>query len=750
MRSTGRWLWLTLCCHLLACAPPDAETGDGIDGNDDAATAADGTADGAASDASDGTDATAPTDAGPDAMQPDDMGIIPGEDAAALYARLCAACHGPARLGGVGPALDMLDDYTAESLTRRIAETMPPTDPTLCVGDCAARIAAWLLEGGADAIDCAQATPTLLPRRLRLLTRREYDNAVRDLLWPAAAPDADAICGEATFTFPAALEPAARTVHVAGTFNAWAPTLAAGGLPLAYDADNRRWQGTFSIGEGTHRYKFVADEARWHADPGNDWTENDGFGGQNSVIELGCASVAPGGRPSRRLPPETRPDGFPFDNHADSAQVDPVALEEYLAAAETLATQADCGGDCLALLRRAFHRAPTAEETARYRALLDGPGGERGFIAAVLASPHFLYRTELGEPAGDGLWRLTGPETATALAFYLWSAPPDAALIAAGEAGELDRADGIERHARRLLADPRARETIGVFAEQWLGIEPLPLALRADASLDAATRDALLAATRRFVSGVVFDGPHTFTSLLVADHTWANESIARLYGINGADGIDAIVGPELREVPAPADRAAGILGHGSVLATQAHADQSSPIRRGLFVRRRLLCQDLPPAPPNAGGVPDVDPAATTRERFRQHTDDAFCHACHRYIDDVGFGFEGFDAIGRARASENGQPIDDRGDMNDVEGLGTETRAPYQGLPALAAILADSHAARRCFVTQVRRFALGAGEGSPCDAEALTAAFVASGDDIRELLVAVALDPAFTLRQGAEQ
>lgn len=732
----GRWLCLSLCC-LFACAPPDADTGDGTDGIADAATTADGTA-------PDGTDA-GPDALQPDAMQADDMGIIPGEDAAALYARLCAACHGPARLGGVGPALDMLDDYTQDALTRRIAETMPPTDPTLCVGDCAARIAAWLLDGGAEAIDCAETAPTLLPRRLRLLTRREYDNAVRDLLWPGAA--VDAICGEATFTFPAAIEPAARTVHVAGTFNGWAPTLAGGGLPLAYDADNNRWQGTFTIGEGMHRYKFVADEARWHADPGNDWTENDGFGGQNSVIELGCASVAPGGRPSRRLPPETRPDGFPFDNHADSAQVDPVALEEYLAAAESLAAAADCGGDCPALLRRAFRRAPTAEETARYQALLDGPAGERGFIAAVLASPHFLYRTELGEPAGDGLWRLTGPETASALAFFLWSAPPDAALIAAGEAGELHRADGIERHARRLLADPRARETIGVFAEQWLGIEPLPLALRTDAALDAATRDALLGATRRFVSGVVFDGPHTFASLLVADHTWVNESIARLYGM---DDIDAIRGPELREVPAPAARAAGILGHGSVLATQAHADQSSPIRRGLFVRRRLLCQDLPPAPPNAGGVPDVDPAATTRERFRQHTDDAFCYACHRYIDDVGFGFEGFDAIGRARASENGQPIDDRGDMNDVEGLGTETRAPYQGLPALAAILADSHAARQCFVTQVRRFALGAGEGSPCDAEPLTAAFVASGDDIRELLIAVALDPAFTLRQGAEQ
>lgn len=718
--------WVSLACLLFACAPGGA---------DDTGGAPDGT--------SDGIDARAPDpDDGIPAADPDDgVPPPPEDDAAALYRRHCAACHGPAREGGVAPALDMLDGYDEATLTTRITLTMPPPDPTACADDCAAKIAAWLLAGGEATVDCADTPPELLPRRLRLLTRREYDNAVRDLLWPAANADPDAVCGQITFRFPAAIEPAARTVHVAGTFNAWAPTLAAGGLPLAYDAASASWQGTAVIGEGTHRYKFVADEARWHADPANDWTENDGFGGQNSVVELGCAA-APGARPSRRLPPETRPEGYPFDNHADSARVETVTLEAYVDAAEALAAEASCD-DCLALLRRAFRRAPTPEETDRYRALLDGDDGERRFLAALLSSPHFLYRTELGEPAGDGTWRLTGPETASALAFFLWSSPPDDALLAAAEAGELATADGIERHARRLLEDPRARATVGVFAEQWLGVEPLPLAVRADPALDAATRDALLAATRRFVSDVVFDGPHDLRGLLVAEHTHVNEAIARLYGIDG------IAGPALRAVPAPQGRAAGILGQGSVLATHAHADQSSPIRRGLFVRRRLLCQELPPAPPNAGGVPDVDPRATTRERFRQHTDDPFCNACHRYIDDVGFGFEGFDAIGRARATENGQPIDDRGDMNDVEGLGTATRAPYHGLPALAAILADSHAARRCFVTQVRRFALGAGEESECAVEALTEGFAADGDDIRELLIRVARDPAFTLRRAEE-
>lgn len=600
-------------------------------------------------------------------------------------------------------------------------------------------------------MDCAAAAPDLPPRRLRLLTRREYDAAVTDLLWPGAADGA--VCGEVTFEFPADGEPGARTVHVAGTFNDWAPTLAEGGLAMDRGADGI-WRLTARVGEGTHRYKFVVDEARWYPDPGNDWRENDGFGGQNSVIELRCDGAGgPGGRPSRDLPPETRPAEFAFDNHAASAQVTTVHLEAYLEAAEGLADDAldalpcrDCADRLVdTLAPRAFRRPLTADERARYRALFDGVEwdvGARRFLIAVLGSPHFLYRSELGAPAGDGTSRLTGAEAATALAFFVWGTLPDAALVQAAAAGELDDADGLERHARRLLADDRARAVVGSFAEQWLGIEPLPEAVRVDPALDGNLRGAMLASTRRFVSSVVFDGPHDFASLLTADHTFVNAALAAHYGIDGVDGA------ALRRVEAPPERRGGVLGHGSVLAVQAHADQSSPIRRGLFVRRTLLCQELPPAPPNAGGVPDVDPQATTRARFRQHTDDPFCHSCHRYIDDVGFGFEHFDAVGRWRATENGHPIDALGDMNDVEGLGSGTAAPYEGLDALGDILADSAAARLCFVRQVRRFALGVleGEAAACDIERLADDWAATGDDIRELMVLVVRDPAFTHRR----
>ncbi|MCA9543732.1 MAG: DUF1588 domain-containing protein, partial [Myxococcales bacterium] len=142
------------------------------------------------------------------------------------------------------------------------------------------------------------------------------------------------------------------------------------------------------------------------------------------------------------------------------------------------------------------------------------------------------------------------------------------------------------------------------------------------------------------------------------------------------------------------------------------------------------------------------PTATTRERFRQHTDDPFCASCHQYIDDLGFGFEHFDAVGAWRAVENGAPIDARSDLNDLEGLGLGTSAPYGSLAELGALLAGSQAAPRCFVQQLWAFALGRaadGAADACHVDALADGFVASGGDVQALWVALVAHPAFVTR-----
>ena len=702
-----------------------------------------------------------------------------GSRGAALYADLCQVCHGEAGEGGLGPPL--VDTPRGEDeLRETIARRMPANDPGRCQGECASEIARFLKDGlTSTALRCDAVPPS--GRRLRLLTRREYRATVRDLLGEAApvmtctratecayrdactaGACAPSPCDRHTFVY----DPQGRTlgsVHVAGAFNGWAATRADGGWALTYSSATGLWTGTFTVPDGESAYKLVLDERDWIEDTRAPATTDDGFGGRNSLLRTTCAG---GGLadPTTGFPIEPRPAGFPFDDHAASQVVTATHVDAYLAAAEALADdaadrvatlhpcdwtgdRAGCAGALVAALgRRAFRRPLTDAELDRYQALATAGGEPDEALAtaihALLVSPHFLYRSELGEPRGDGTYRLTGWELATALSYQLIGTTPDDALLAAAGRGDLDDPAGLEREARRLLASPRARDQLGELALQWLGAEPVLTAdKRPDLfpGLDAAARAALARETRAFAAHVVFDGSGRFDELLTADYTILDADAARFYG-----------------VPPPGDggkvtydgRRAGVLGHASVLASHAHSDQTSPIRRGLFVRRNLLCQELPPPPPFAGGVPDVDPAATTRERFAAHTANPVCAGCHRYIDGLGFGFERLDAVGRWRETEHGLAIDASGTITDLEHLGTGTSVAYQSLPELGRLLADSQAAPACFARQYYRFARGVREtlAERCARLAIEHRFAASGFDVRELMIASVLSPDFVVRR----
>jgi len=232
----------------------------------------------------------------------------------------------------------------------------------------------------------------------------------------------------------------------------------------------------------------------------------------------------------------------------------------------------------------------------------------------------------------------------------------------------------------------------------------------------AAGQD-MVDATRDFVTWVAFDGSGRFEDLLVLEDVQEPERL-------------------------------GVMGQRSVLTATSHSDQTSPIRRGLWVREQLLCQTFPVPPADVGPVPEIDPDATTRERFAQHTEDPFCAGCHELIDPVGFGLEAYDAVGAFRAEENGQPIDTTGELLGLEDLYDEQAWSFEGLPGLADILAASTSARRCYVTQSWRFATGRLEEpeDACTLGALDASFEAADGDLRELLVQWAASPEVALRR----
>ncbi len=397
---------------------------------------------------------------------------------------------------------------------------------------------------------------------------------------------------------------------------------------------------------------------------------------------------------------------------------------------------------------RAYRRDLEADERTRFMTLYSDIKAKYGFstgveviVRATLQSPHFLYVVEVGD-GPVGRIPLTQFELASRMSYFLWSSMPDDSLFSAAKNGELADAASIEAQARRMLADPRAVDTVRSFHRQWLELEHLDN-LNKDKDYYPAFNDALRSAmkeeTERFVEHAVLqDG--SFDSLLTANYTFVNADLADLYGVTPPSSGWA-------KVDLPAGKRSGLLTQASFLATHAHPNQTSPILRGKFVREAMLCQLISPPPPNIEVVvPKPQPGLSTKERFAQHSTDPACANCHKLMDPIGFGFERYDGIGQYRETEVGKSIDDSGEMveSDIDG-------PFVGPVELGQKLAGSDAAKDCMARLWFRFALKRGE----DKDEYTIAqakirFKDSGYDIRELMIALTTAHGFRYRAQEAQ
>jgi hypothetical protein len=453
-----------------------------------------------------------------------------------------------------------------------------------------------------------------------------------------------------------------------------------------------------------------------------------------------------------------------FDNNAAAMVITSRHMDAFLALAEdaterAITTQrskilacdpsnAQCSSQFVRDLGlRAFRRPLTDEEVTAFAGAFTANSFDDGMrisIAGMLVSPSFLYRSEIGE-VKNGVATLTPYETASALSYLFWGTMPDKALFDAAAADQLKTPEQIQTQARRLLASDRSRAQVTDFVAQWLRTEEAAAGNK-DATIypdfTPVIREAIVEEQRRFVEHVVFEKNGTFEDLFLADYVFANDALAEFYGLPGAGG-------QFGQVPTdPETGRGGLLGLGTVLAAHAHSNESSPVKRGVFVRSRLLCQDLSPPPPDVDATPPgLDPSLTTRERFARHTSDPSCSGCHQYIDGVGFAFEGFDGIGALRTEENGLPIDISGEMVGLEDLDTSSKIAFNGVRELAELIANSQAGQACLPLQYFRYARGVEETSDdsCAVHNLQLAFGDADKNIQELLVGITALPTFNQR-----
>lgn len=413
-------------------------------------------------------------------------------------------------------------------------------------------------------------------------------------------------------------------------------------------------------------------------------------------------------RPSLELPPDTTLLGF--SANADAA-VDALFTSRLADVAQRLAREAALSRlnelapctietpECAARFvegvgRRAFRRPLESDERARYLSVFEAGQAEGGYrsgvewvLGALLQSPWFLYLTELGPSSGaelareesPGIFELSPDEVAAQLAFVLTGGPPDAELLGAAERGELG-ATGRRRQASRLLRLYETRFQFRRFVSEWFGLEGRAPVKSAELYPDwAVLWSAMRQETASFVDAVMIQDNGSVRGLLAGEAP-------------DASGQSRV----------------GLLQQGSFLSRYAHVADTAPVLRGVFVLRRLLCRTLPSAAELGIEItfPELDADRTTRARYAAHSTDPRCAACHESIDGIGFSFESFDAIGRARATEAGQLIDTAGSV-ELEGGRLELRDSAE----LARALAEAPEVERCMQRQLLRFATGRSEAA---------------------------------------
>jgi hypothetical protein len=339
------------------------------------------------------------------------------------------------------------------------------------------------------------------------------------------------------------------------------------------------------------------------------------------------------------------------------------------------------------LAQRAFRRPVTDEMLQPLLGFYDSGYRSGGFdtgvrdaLAAVLASPYFLYRIEGG--AAGSTHTLTDVELASRMSFFLWGSIPDDELLTAAINGSLSKPANLAAQVRRMLADPKSKSLSKEFGFQWLNMAKLAeiepdsrLFPNASGTLDA--RPLFRRELELFLDSVLrSDQP--VTTLLTADYTYLNETLAQIYGIS------TVKGGQFQRVTLPDSKRYGLLGKGAVLMVTSYPNRTAPVLRGAWILDRIL--GTPPYQPPPG-VGDLKPQggskpATLRARFEEHSRNKTCFSCHGVMDPIGFALEYFDTIGQYRTldPDTGEAIDTSGVMSD----GTKINGPDDLRRALVA------------------------------------------------------------------
>jgi Protein of unknown function (DUF1595)/Protein of unknown function (DUF1588)/Protein of unknown function (DUF1592)/Protein of unknown function (DUF1585)/Protein of unknown function (DUF1587) len=398
--------------------------------------------------------------------------------------------------------------------------------------------------------------------------------------------------------------------------------------------------------------------------------------------------------------------------------------------------------------RRAYRRPLTAEETARYQALYDvgaSTGGKsftgtpfaegsKWVIEAMLQSPHFLYRTELGA-AGE---QLSGFEIAAKLSLWLRGTTPSDALLDQAEAGELDTLDDVASLASTMIEEPSATASLTDMHVQLFRLRYLREIVKDSSDYDPATSLELEQASLLFFNRV-YESGLGLREILTDTVGYMGPGMASLYGLGAPMGSELVLQDLGQSRP-------GFFSQLPLLAMYGTDVRPETIRRGAAILNEVLCGDLPIPPVVVPPLSPILPGQTNRERVEQLTGVGTCgEACHvGYINPLGFAFENFDGLGRERTLDLERPIDTTGSYPFVDGL-----KAFDGAAELMQLVAGSTEAHECYARNMLAFALQRDITAADQAElsALGSVSNSAAGSLKNLVLEIVKNPVFHTRSS---
>ncbi len=390
--------------------------------------------------------------------------------------------------------------------------------------------------------------------------------------------------------------------------------------------------------------------------------------------------------------------------------------------------------------RRAYRRPLTEDEVNRLQEVFDVGAALTGtassftigaglVIEAMLQSPHFVYRTELG---ADGA-QLSGYEMASKLSFLLRGTTPSDELLDAAGRGEFDTVDGAVALATQMLDEPAAAQVFREFHAELFEFKRFVSVVKDVAEYDPAINAELEQASLMFFDRIFQEGLG-LREVLTTTEGYVGPLLAEMYQVSPPSSMTLMdLGPERP----------GYFSQVPFLMLYGDNEHADAIHRGVHLNFDVLCASLEP-PPDAVSLGPPEPAQTDRERVTVGTRPCG-NGCHdAYINPLGFAFENFDGLGRIRTTDKGYDVDTAASYPFADG----TRE-FTGAPELMEIMASTQMAHLCYAKNVAGYALQR-DIAVADADLVQGMMTTSlseGASLKQLLVDLVAHPAFSTRHG---